>query len=240
MADTAASSLWETSLKQIYLDTNPFLSGLAFFSTLMPVTYAASELTNDCSQIDRVWSMLPTIAILHWTVWAYLTGLSTGRLNALLIATTTWSIRLTYNTWRKGGYQKGSEDYRWSVVRKGLGHFSIYALHPPSKWFSSIWSQPLAISSYWLLRLTLQTESQLYGPLTFSAQVPWWLLWRYASLRTNSSGTVRRLNIPTRKPKRSRHRVVASHGKNLSVAFSHKVFSPWHVTPIIRLNSATG
>lgn len=27
-------------------------------------------------------------------------------------------IRLTYNYWRKGGYQIGSEDYRWEIVQK--------------------------------------------------------------------------------------------------------------------------
>ena len=27
-------------------------------------------------------------------------------------------VRLTYNYWRKGGYNYGSEDYRWEVLRK--------------------------------------------------------------------------------------------------------------------------
>jgi len=27
-------------------------------------------------------------------------------------------LRLTYNYWRKGGYTRGSEDYRWAVIKK--------------------------------------------------------------------------------------------------------------------------
>lgn len=40
-------------------------------------------------------------------------------LNLERIATlTVLQIRLTFNYWRKGGYQIGSEDYRWYVNRK--------------------------------------------------------------------------------------------------------------------------
>ena len=28
--------------------------------------------------------------------------------------------RLTYNYWRKGGYNIGSEDYRWEILRKHI------------------------------------------------------------------------------------------------------------------------
>lgn len=31
---------------------------------------------------------------------------------------TLWGVRLTYNYWRKGGYKKGEEDYRWTHVKK--------------------------------------------------------------------------------------------------------------------------
>ena len=30
---------------------------------------------------------------------------------------TIWGIRLTFNFWRKGGYGKGGEDYRWVYIR---------------------------------------------------------------------------------------------------------------------------
>lgn len=34
--------------------------------------------------------------------------------------TILWGSRLTYNFARKGGYQKGGEDYRWLYIRKNF------------------------------------------------------------------------------------------------------------------------
>lgn len=31
-----------------------------------------------------------------------------------------WSCRLSFNYWRKGGYNKGSEDYRWEILREKI------------------------------------------------------------------------------------------------------------------------
>lgn len=38
--------------------------------------------------------------------------------------TTLWGIRLTYNFYRKGGYRKGGQDYRWEYIRKNY-HWSV-------------------------------------------------------------------------------------------------------------------
>jgi steroid 5-alpha reductase family enzyme len=63
------------------------------------------------SQVDMYWSIVP--AVYCWI--CYLAGPGPkGLLIACLV--TLWSIRLTYNFARKGGYS-GVEDYRWAVVR---------------------------------------------------------------------------------------------------------------------------
>ena len=36
----------------------------------------------------------------------------------MLILISVWGIRLTYNYYRKGGYAKGGEDYRWVYIRE--------------------------------------------------------------------------------------------------------------------------
>ncbi len=40
----------------------------------------------------------------------------------MAVLTTLWGLRLTYNFWRRGGYDwlpwRGEEDYRWSVLRQ--------------------------------------------------------------------------------------------------------------------------
>lgn len=49
------------------------------------------------------------------------------RLVIMSLFITMWSCRLTYNFWRKGGYQRGHEDYRWVHVKKMFGY-------PETKW----------------------------------------------------------------------------------------------------------
>lgn len=38
----------------------------------------------------------------------------------------TQQLRLTYNYWRKGGYQIGSEDYRWQYVRSKINNRFLF------------------------------------------------------------------------------------------------------------------
>jgi len=109
------------ALKQLYIDTNPFVSGLAISLFLSPFFLFAAELNQNWSQIDRVWSILPTLYNAHWTIWAHLSGLSTERLDLRLLVSLVWSVRLTYNYWRRGGYNIGSEDYRWAIIKKRIG-----------------------------------------------------------------------------------------------------------------------
>lgn len=91
--------------------------------------FVVSELTRNCSQVDKLWSIVPIIY-----VW-YVASASTthwlqndprnepsGRLMLMALLVTVWGARLTFNFWRRGGYHwipwKGEEDYRWSVLRQ--------------------------------------------------------------------------------------------------------------------------
>ena len=104
-----------SSLKGIYIATNPLISTAALAIALTPVIWAVSEVNKNYSQVDRLWSILPTVYIGNYVLYAHAVGLETERLDMLLTAFVIWSIRLTFNYWRKGGYTKGSEDYRWFV-----------------------------------------------------------------------------------------------------------------------------
>lgn len=116
------------ALKQLYIDTNPFVSGLAFSIFLIPFFLFASEINQNWSQIDRVWSILPTIYNIHWAVWSHMAGLSSSRLDLRLAVSIIWSIRLTFNYWRRGGYKIGSEDYRWAIIYKRIGQPAFFIL----------------------------------------------------------------------------------------------------------------
>lgn len=53
-------------------------------------------------------------------------GLPSNKLDNVLAFSAVWSLRLTYNYWRKGGYTVGSEDYRWETVRKYVTPFQMF------------------------------------------------------------------------------------------------------------------
>ncbi|KAI4177083.1 MAG: hypothetical protein LQ343_000565 [Gyalolechia ehrenbergii] len=108
------------ALKELYLNTNPLISAFAFSLFLAPIFLVVSEINKNYSQVDRVWSLLPTVYNLHYAVYGHARGLPTQRLNSLTIISAIWSARLTFNYWRKGGYTVGSEDYRWEILRKHI------------------------------------------------------------------------------------------------------------------------
>ncbi|KAI5804497.1 hypothetical protein EDC01DRAFT_423527 [Geopyxis carbonaria] len=99
-----------------YLSTNPFITAALFCGVISVLCFIAQEITRNSSQVDRLWSILPTVYIAHYTVFAHMKGLETTRLDTMVTFFILWSARLTYNFWRKGGYQKGHEDYRHEIL----------------------------------------------------------------------------------------------------------------------------
>jgi steroid 5-alpha reductase family enzyme len=80
------------ALKQLYLDTNPLITSIAFALFISPIFLVVSEINKNYSQVDRVWSILPTIWNLHYTVYAHLAGLPTARTDAVAIISSIWSV----------------------------------------------------------------------------------------------------------------------------------------------------
>ncbi|KAI1000556.1 hypothetical protein K3495_g7638 [Podosphaera aphanis] len=118
-----------TALKHLYLTTNPSITAFAFSLFLAPLFFGISEVNRNFSQVDRCWSILPSIYNAHFAIYAHLSGLKTRSLDALLAFSICWSVRLTYNYYRKGGYNIGSEDYRWQVLREKLHPILFFILN---------------------------------------------------------------------------------------------------------------
>ncbi|EAS36443.1 uncharacterized protein CIMG_01797 [Coccidioides immitis RS] len=116
------------SLKNIYVNTNPLVTAVAFSLLLVPLLLIVSEINRNYSQIDRLWSILPSVYNGHYVLWSYLNGVSTDRTWTIFVCTLIWSARLTYNYWRKGGYSIGSEDYRWTIVREKINNGFLWFL----------------------------------------------------------------------------------------------------------------
>ncbi|MFT3923790.1 MAG: DUF1295 domain-containing protein [Myxococcales bacterium] len=72
--------------------------------------------TREYSWVDRLWSVMPPLYAI-WFAWG--SGFD-GRTVLMAGLATLWGARLTYNFARKGGYQKGGEDYRWVELRKRM------------------------------------------------------------------------------------------------------------------------
>ena len=104
----------------------PFGDMLILCLALAVLCWLLSVLTKEYSWVDRLWSIAPPIYCL-WVAGA--AGFDDARLNLMAALVTLWGVRLTFNYARKGGYQKGGEDYRWETVRERAGPVGIQVLN---------------------------------------------------------------------------------------------------------------
>lgn len=84
-------------------------------------------ITRECSWVDRLWSIVPVV---YAGVFAWSAGFADLRANVMATLVLLWGARLTFNFARKGGYQKGGEDYRWEELRKRMSPaaFQLFSL----------------------------------------------------------------------------------------------------------------
>ena len=75
-------------------------SGLLMLGVAL-TCFVVSELTNNCSQVDKLWSITP---ILYTWLFAFESDWS-PRLVLMAVLATIWSVRLTYNFGRRGAYK---------------------------------------------------------------------------------------------------------------------------------------
>lgn len=80
------------ALKVLYVSTNPLISAFAFSLFLFPIFLVVSEINRNYSQVDRCWSILPTIYNAHYMAYAHAVGLSSRRLDILLLFSAFWSV----------------------------------------------------------------------------------------------------------------------------------------------------
>lgn len=117
------------AVRNLYADTNPLVTGVALYTFLGFFFLITAQVNKNYSQVDRAWSVLPVLNIAHLNLWARTNGVATGRLNLALIYATIWGARLTFNFWRKGGYKKGEQDYRWPIIQKEIGPVGMAILN---------------------------------------------------------------------------------------------------------------
>jgi len=112
------------SLESLLWDTNhPYHIAITTCNVVVSVTFITSTITGNISQVDKLWSIIPAAY-----AWMYIVD---KRTLVMACLSTVWSIRLTYNFYRRGGYSfppwRGDEDYRWECIRSGMlgGYWKI-------------------------------------------------------------------------------------------------------------------
>jgi len=97
-------------------------------------------ITGNVSQVDRVWTFLPTIYTAYFallplwprtpalflfpyapeSIGSSIAGTFSPRALLMLALVVTWMFRLSYNTWRRGLFSLKDEDYRWEILRQKI------------------------------------------------------------------------------------------------------------------------
>ncbi len=89
---------------------------IMFFTALG--CFIIGELTQNYSQVDKIWSIMPIV----YSLITFASIPTSPRILLMTILVALWGIRLSYNFYRKGGYNiipwKGEEDYRWGKLRE--------------------------------------------------------------------------------------------------------------------------
>ncbi|RYP63472.1 hypothetical protein DL771_009265 [Monosporascus sp. 5C6A] len=157
--DAATSS--DASLLDLYKNTNPLISGFSFSVLLGAVFLVVSEINRNYSQVDRMWSLLPTVYNAHFALWSRLNDLPTRRVDLILLWSAVWSARLTFNYWRKGGYKKGSEDYRWEIIRGKVPPALFFVFNATFISFIQSMLLSLLAAPTYVILLTTQFEPEI-------------------------------------------------------------------------------
>ncbi|CAF0720243.1 unnamed protein product [Adineta steineri] len=112
---------------------NPFLwfnenNGGTYLLTVVTISsivcFVLGFLTQNHSQVDKLWSLLPPI----YCLIVVLSSPLQPRLLLMNALAWMWGIRLSYNFARKDGYTWSGEDYRWPILRKKINNRFLFEL----------------------------------------------------------------------------------------------------------------
>lgn len=100
-----------------FVSETPYGTALYVCAGIAAFCWVMSVVTKECSWVDRVWSIAPSVYCL---IVAADLDFRSARVNIMTVLVLMWSVRLTANFAIKGGYWKGGEDYRWAHLRRKL------------------------------------------------------------------------------------------------------------------------
>lgn len=113
--DPRSCHLFSSALTDISTPGTPYHRAVLACIFFASSTFVISTLTQNYSQVDKLWSIVPFL-------YSWMTIVD-PRTKWMAILATLWGLRLTANFHRRGGYSwpiwRGEEDYRWSFIQQG-------------------------------------------------------------------------------------------------------------------------
>jgi steroid 5-alpha reductase family enzyme len=97
---------------------------LIVMSIVTVICFVLGLITQNHSQVDKLWSFLPPI----YCFIVVLFSPHQPRVLLMHALAWMWGIRLAYNFYRRGGYTWAGEDYRWPIVRKIVNNRILFEL----------------------------------------------------------------------------------------------------------------
>lgn len=82
-------------LQTLYYQSNPAVTALTFALAITPIFILIALVTGNYSQVDRFWSILPTLYNVHYALWARGAGLDTARLESVALLSLAWGVRIS-------------------------------------------------------------------------------------------------------------------------------------------------
>jgi steroid 5-alpha reductase family enzyme len=104
-------------------DNDPLFTAVAAALYLAAYSFVVTEATGNYSSVDRLWSIVPALYAVFFA------AMSAWHPRCVLMAVlaVVWGARLSFNFWRKGGFN-GEEDYRWPELRRIIANRWLFRL----------------------------------------------------------------------------------------------------------------
>ncbi|MBU3677039.1 MAG: DUF1295 domain-containing protein [Chitinophagaceae bacterium] len=153
----------DEGLTELQRNTLQELACLAFGAAML--CFTVSELTGNCSQVDKLWSILP-IGYAWYTASA---GQFDSRLVLMAVLVSIWGARLTYNFSRRGAYKlkfwEGEEDYRWGILRQNPALQGTWRWRLFNLFFISLYQNALILAFTLPMVVVMRYQGQGIGAL---------------------------------------------------------------------------
>lgn len=135
---------------------------------LASTAFITSTRDGNCSFVDRIWSISPI-----FYAWILASRAFTAKTLLMSFWVTAWGLRLTFNFYRRGGYEKGAEDYRWPVLRSIITSehlwnlFNLTFISSYQNFLLFLITLPIYVASF-DPNPSLSTSEVVYGILLFA------------------------------------------------------------------------